>query len=198
MQTNQEASLSQPALDEPCARGTIFIGFRKSATDLWGPKVLTQLRAKMPEDTAKAALDGVVVSTDMLPERHVMAWYSAAMEGPCGNDPAEFARFLDRMMDHGFGRVRKALLALATPALLARKCADLWRHDHTHGTLTADVHDNHLFFTLTDHTYLQSSLSRTAIAEIYRYACSLARAKNVTAASAMTPDRALRVRIEWK
>ena len=113
-----------------------------------------------------------------LPERHVLAWYQAAFTGPAMREQAAYYTFLDRMMDCGFGRVRRLLLSMAaSPRNVYEKSAELWRHDHTTGELLARPSGpTGCIFDLRDHVYAQSELGRQSIAEIYRYAISLTRA----------------------
>lgn len=184
--------------DEPCARRTIFASFRRAAVDLWGEDGLRRIADGMSEEARRRCIDSIVIEEDMLPERFVLEWYEQAWMGPAGRDKEAYNRFLDRMMDHGFGRVRKFLLAMATPAVVARKSGELWRHDHTHGVLTPRAVSEHAFeMRLTDHPYVETPLARGSIAEIYRYAMSLARAKDVRAKHRLEDDRTLVVSIEW-
>jgi hypothetical protein len=186
------------AKSEPCARRTIFVGFRRAAIDLWGNDGLRRIGDSMSDEARRRCLDGPVIEEEMLPERFVLEWYECVWMGPAARDREAYNRFLDRMMDHGFGRVRKFLLGMATPTIVGRKSGELWRHDHTHGELTPRVISEHVFeMRLTDHPYVETPLARTSIAEIYRYAMSLARASNVQAKHTLLDERTLSVMIEW-
>lgn len=167
---------------EPRARRTIFVGFRKAAIQLWGDAGLAEIGRLMPDEVRETTVDNVVVVGEWQPERYVMAWYDAVMSGPAKGDRAAFAKFIDRMMDAGFGSVRKLLLQLATPEQVASQSTELWRHDHTHGILTwKQIDENNSLFVLKDHPYTTTLLGRLAVTEIYRYATELTRVKNVTA-----------------
>jgi hypothetical protein len=188
----------KPAPDEPTARRVIFAGFRAAATTMWGPAGLRAIGDKMPADARKETVDAVIISTETLPERYVMAWYEAVWAGPANRQQAAFCGFLDRMMDHGFGRVRKVLLGLVAPPQLAEKASELWRHDHDTGTLTTSTEGSVTTFILRDHVYTTTPLARLAIAEIYRYAMSLARGVHApTQSHTLERDGSLRVRITW-
>ena len=103
------------------------------------------------------------------------------------------------MMDHGFGRVRKFLLGMATPATVGRKAGELWRHDHTHGEIvTRSMSDRSFELRLIDHPYLETPLARSSIAEILRYAMSLANAKDVQGRHRLEDERTLVVHIDWR
>jgi hypothetical protein len=189
----------EPVPQEPCARRTIFVAFRTAAIELWGPDALRQLGERMPEGARRETIKPSAIAREWLPEAHVMAWYEAAWEGPCGRRERDYLGFIDRMMDHGFGRVRKLLLSMAmTPLSLAVRCAALWRHDHTHGTLTAEqTGGREMLLTLRDHVYMTTELSRRSVVEIYRYASTLTRCKEASASHTMQGARLL-VHIKWK
>lgn len=183
---------------EPLARRTIFSAFRRAAVDIWGDEGLREIGAGMSEEARLRCVDAVVIGEEMLPERFVLEWYECAWAGPAARNRVSYHRFLDRMMDHGFGRVRKVLLGIATPLMLARKASDLWRHDHTHGELTVrDPKERSFQLILRDHPYVESPLARSSIAEIYRYAMSLTRASRVTSRHALEDERTLAVTVEW-
>lgn len=189
----------EPTQQEPRARRTIFVAFRTAAVELWGPDALRQLGERMPEEARRATIKPTAIAPEWLPEAHVMAWYEAAWEGPCGRREGDYLGFIDRMMDHGFGRVRKLLLSMAmTPVSLAVRSAELWRHDHTHGTLTVErTGVREMTLTLRDHVYMSTALSRLSVVEIYRYASALTRCKEASATHALAGDRLL-VRIQWR
>src|SRR5690242_11418888 len=100
---------------EPCARRTIFVGFRRAALALWGEAGLAEIGQLLPEEVRVATVDNVVIVGEWQPERYVLAWYEAAMSGPAKGNRADFCAFIDRMMDIGFGTVRKLLLQIASP-----------------------------------------------------------------------------------
>ena len=192
----QLPQVAAPATREPSARRVIFAGFRASANRLWGPSGLEAIGARMPADARHATVDAIIITSEMLPEKYVMAWYEAVWAGPAQRQQPVFCEFLDRMMDHGFGRIRKVLLSLVSPTQLATKAPDLWQHDHDTGVLTSAVEDNVSTFVLRNHLYTTTPLSRLAIAEIYRYALSLARGVQVaTQNHGLEQDGSLRVRV---
>lgn len=180
------------------ARRTIFAGFRQAALALWGAEGLQQCAGRMSAEARSACIDPVVIDKEMLPERFVLEWFTAAWEGPSQRDRGAYNAFLDRMMDHGFGLVRKFLLRMAKPELVIQKCGELWRHDHTHGELTYQLTDRcSASVALSDHVYLETALARSSIAEIYRYALSLSAAKDARAQHHLECTRRLIVRLTW-
>lgn len=162
---------------------------RRAVVQLWGEDGLNAVGRNLPEDARQATVDSVVVLEDWLPERFVMAWYDAVMLGPAKDDRNLFRTFIDRMMDFGFGAVRKLLLQLASPEQMASRCADLWRHDHSHGTLSSKrIAQNVYLFVLEEHVYTTTALSRLAVVEIYRYALQLTGPKDATAQHTVVGD----------
>ena len=188
-----------PSPSVPGARRTILASFRTAALELWGAEGLAQIAARMPADARRETIDAVVLSAEFLPEEYVLAWYEAAFDGPAAGQNTEYFRFLDKMLDHGFGRVRRFLLGIAmSPVDVFPKCAELWRHDHTHGTLSFELTGRtSVTFTLRDHPYLGTPLARASIAEILRYVVALCRARGVMSTHSLEGN-ALLVRITWR
>jgi hypothetical protein len=181
---------------EPCARKTLFVAFREAAQQLWGDAGLRDIARRLPDDVRRDTIESPVIAQKWLPERYVMAWYESAWSGPAEQQAARFRLFIDRMMDSGFGRVRKVLLARATPPQLLEQAPELWRHDHTHGELICDIKPKMATLTLRDHQYTTTSLSRLAVAEIYRYAVSLSRTARTEERHKLV-DGDLQVVLEW-
>jgi hypothetical protein len=175
------------------------VSFRDAAERMWGAAGLRLLSSRLDPESRAASLDAIVVPVSMLPERYVLAWYQAALDGPCRGDMTEFRRFLCTMMDLGFGRVRKLFLGLASAEMVCSRAPDLWRHDHSHGRIEAVVEPGGRRgrVTLHDHVYTTTDLTRNAIAEIYRHALSLARVHNVTETHHQAPSGSLVVDVLW-
>jgi hypothetical protein len=186
-------------MDEPCARRTLFAASRAAVVDLWGDDGLAQLGSLLPDDARRDTLEPVVVSSDWFPERYMLAWYEAVWDGPAKRQPAQLRLFIDQRMNHGFGRVRRFLLRAATPAQLVAKAPQLWRHDHTTGTMSGALADHVATLRLHDHPYTTVPLARLATAEVYRYAASLLRGpRNVVESHGVEADGALVVRVTWE
>jgi hypothetical protein len=180
------------------ARRTIFVSFRSAALELWGEPGLRDIAARVPRATREATIDAVTVADAMLPESYVLDWCLAAWEGPAGRSTQAYKGLLQRMMDHGFGRVRRALLTLASADQIIRKAAELWRHDHNTGDMrVVSCEGNRALVTLGDHVYLETPLARTSVVEIIRYAAALGRSRTVTAHGALDTPRLLRVTLTW-
>jgi hypothetical protein len=190
------AMASRPA--EPCARRTLIVAHREAARKLWGPSGLDLLARGLPDDVRRATIDAVVITEEWLPERYVTSWHEAAWEGPCGRETQALFRFLHAVMDEGFGRVQRFMLSLITPAILFSRGEALWRHDHTHGELHCELNSERSgTIRLRNHPYTTSPFFRRSLAEIYRYAGSLARCRSIRASHTLDPDGTLVVKIDW-
>jgi hypothetical protein len=184
---------------ESCARGTILMAFHAAAEEIWGDAGVRAIGSLLSEEIRRETVDVSAVNLAWVPETYVLAWYEALWHGPCEQSSEMFVMFLDRMMDRGFGRVRKAFLGLAKPAMILNKAPGLWRHDHTHGVLTLErLEKDSAKVKLADHAYTTTSLACLATAEIYRYCVELCQSKNVTEIHYREPDGGLIVRLKWQ
>jgi hypothetical protein len=185
---------------EPQARRTLFAVSRRALVDLWGDDGLAQVAALLPEDVRRDTIDSIVVASEWLPESYMIAWYQAIWQGPGQRRTEGLRRFIDRRMDLGFGRVRKLMLNVISPEQLLAKAPELWRHDHTTGTLAGTFGaPNDVSLTLREHPYTVAPLARLATAEVYRYALSLVRGTHdVTERHGVEEEGTLVVRLAWK
>ena len=67
-----------------------------------------------------------------------MAWQEAVFEGRPARSDDELRRYIYKVVDSGFGRVRRLLVNLVTPATLCTRAAELWHDEHTHGEISAE------------------------------------------------------------
>lgn len=178
-------------------RKTPLIGFRQAAITLWGEESLEHLGRLMSEDTRRETVELPVIAYPQVPERFVMEWYEAAWKGPCAEDEPTFRTFIDRMMDNGFGRVRRFLLSIVTPRKLLEKSAELWRHDHDTGDLGVSFSERTAVLVLSDHIYATTGLARLATEEIYRYATCLSRTRSVDSSHRLRGPRSVEVTLTW-
>lgn len=171
----------------------------EAASIVWGPEALGTIAAQLPADVRRDTVEQPSAATWM-PERFVIAWSFAVWEGPAARDKEAFKRFLRCQVDLTFGRVRRALLSLASPAALLSRAGAIWSEDHTHGALDVEMHDGgkSASLRLRDHPYTAIPQARAAIAEVLRYDIALTRAKNVTESHRLEGDGVLLVRIAWE
>jgi hypothetical protein len=181
-----------------CARGTILVAFREAVQELYGAEGLAHVARLLPPDVRAATIDDMLVGVQWLSESYVLAWYEALWSGPCDGRADAFCLTLTRMLDRGFGRVRRAFLKLASPETILAKAPSLWRYDHSHGRLGVEVGNAVARVRLENHIYTESPLSRLAISEIYRYCAALTRVRQVSESHFREPSGALVVTLRWK
>jgi hypothetical protein len=187
---------SSPA--EPLLRRMYVLAMPEAAAIVWGKEALPDLAVRLPDDVRRDTLEQTNAETWM-PERYVIAWSFAVWEGPAARDREAFKRFLRAQVDLTFGRVRRALLSLASPEMLLARAGAIWKEDHTHGTLEVEMHEakNGATLRLHDHPYTTLPQARAAIAEVLRYDVSLTRAKNVIESHRLERDGVLLIRLQW-
>ena len=184
--------------DEPCARRTLFVAFRRAAEKLWGVDGFAEMASRLPEDTRRDVAEPIVIAEEWLPERHLVALHEVAWEGPCRRNTIEMNRYLHAVMDAGFGVIQRFMLTLATPAALFPRGRALWRRDHSHGELRSQLTgDRAGTIVLRDHPYVDSALLRRSIAETFRYAGSLTRCREVRETHHVDDGGALVVKVSW-
>ena len=173
-----------------------MLGFRAVCEETWGTEVYERTVALLPS-SVRDATAGLRPIEEWVDERYIIAWADAVWRGPARQDEALMRRFVAAMMAFGFGRVRRFFLQRMTPETLIPRTPGIWRQEHTTGILEAEsVRPGLVYVRLSDHPYLDSPLTRLAIAESIRFATSLTRAKNVTEKHA-SYGRPLRVDIAW-
>jgi hypothetical protein len=185
-----------PATTEPCAAQRVFVASRAAAVELYGDTGLHVIGERLPPEMRGPLVDSAIITEPWLPERFVMAWQEAVFEGPARSSDDEFRRYIDRVVDAGFGRVRRLLVNLVTPATLCTRAAELWHDEHTHGEITAVPTGQVVVIRLRNHPYVTRPVARLVMAESLRYAASLTRAKRVAEAHHMDGD-VLEVRLTW-
>jgi hypothetical protein len=182
---------------EPMTKGTILHALVGAVRETWGEPGIRAIVDRLPPATAEATPG--LVPIVWYPTRYLLEWNAALMDGPAQGDENAFRRCVARSIDLGFGRVRRAFLVFATPKLLAKRAADLWRHDHTHGTLTRSERDlppRTARFLLEDHLFVKAPVDRLAIAEVLRHVLSLSHANDVRETHAMQGN-ALAITLRW-
>jgi hypothetical protein len=180
-------------------RGTVFHSIAAGARDVWGEDGLSELLAKLPDETRHATSGAAFTPLAWYPTRFVLDWDEAKMNGPARGNEEAFRKSVARGIDFGFGRVRRAFLSFATPILLAERAAALWRHDQTHGEISVDSSardEGRARLTLRDHPFIRTTVSRIAFSEVVRHILSLSRAKNVRETHAASAD-GLVVALTW-
>jgi hypothetical protein len=184
--------------DEPLIRRWVLRAYRSAAHALYDANELATIAANLPDDARAETYDPPILHAEWLPDRYVIAWSFAVWDGPAKRTRAGYVRFSQKWMDLGFGRLRRALLNLASPRLLIERAPTMWREDHSHGNLEYEFEgEKAAVLRLRDSPYCELPQSRAAMAECFRYSISLARAKDVSETHALESPGVLRVRLSW-
>ena len=181
---------------EPQAGQRVLVASRLAAVELYGADGLRAIGERLPAE-ARRFVDSALIEEPWLPERFVMAWQEAVWAGPAQLDDAQFRRWIHKTIELGFGRVRRLLVNLVTPATLCTRAAELWHEEHTHGTISAEPNGQEVLIRLREHPYTERAIARMVLAEGLRHAASLTRAKSVTETHHMDGN-VLEVRLNWR
>jgi hypothetical protein len=186
--------------DVQLTKGHVLDAMRLAVLDVFGPAGLADVAPRLSADTRAQTLDAPASTLAWLPERFLVEWNHAVFEGPAKRDDAVFCRVIDRRVDLGFGRVRRTLLGLLGPADVARRGVDLWRRDHTHGTmrLEVDVAARAAQGTVSDHLFCDDPLSGRALAEALRHILQLSRGVRAARETHGPQGKALFIRVAWQ
>lgn len=176
-----------------CVRGRTVRAFAAASRDMFGEAATRELIATLPE-AARADVD----EQDWVPAEYVTWWCERAFEGPLGRDPAKLRAWACRMIDHGFGRFRRLLLTIATPAGLVRRAGDLWREEFNQGRLVAyTTSPGSAIASLHDHVFLAKDVTRDLLAETFRYNVELAGGRGAREQHTLHANGALIVELSW-
>jgi hypothetical protein len=163
---------------------------------MWGQAGYASIRDALPDDVRDRTAS-MRPLPDWLPLDDLIAWHAAVYNGPARRSEAIFTEHIHRTVDQGFGKVKRLLLGMATPATLAPRVVQLWGDEYSTGYLEASALETRtVTLTLHEHPYVQHALMRTVIAEVYRYVLSLTKARDVTAVHAMR-NATLVVVLRW-
>jgi len=171
---------------------------KRAAVLLWGDDGLNQIAAALPDDTREEFFR-VVQSDPWIAARHLIAWMYAAHQGPSQLSLPKTREYIDRIFDYGSGVILRSLLHMADPVALVPRLGPLWKKENTHGELTGSVDPGgkSATFRLTGSPYTETPQTRGGLAENYRYAFSLTRAKNVRETHSLEKPETLVFRIRW-
>ena len=180
---------------EPKIKRFYAAAARDAVRALWGDDGVADVAARMSDDDRDAML------APHLPlwvrERAFIAFSFALWEGPVGRTRERYERWLHTMTDMSFGVVKRLVLSMASPQKVFLSSGDLWKADHTHGTMAGRVDGHRGIITLTDSPYVETPQGRAAIAELLRYILELAGAKGVIEKHVLVPPGTLEVKFRW-
>lgn len=169
-------------------------GLREATREVYGAAEVDRVLASLT-DEQRASLQ---FEREWVPVSLMEAWVAALLEGPGAHDRAAFRRCVDRGLDLGFGRVKKTLLAIATPHGIVRRASELWRGEFTEGRVVAfSTSPTSASLTLHDHCTLASPLMREVVAETFRRALELAGARDAVERHSGEPGSPLPILVSW-
>ncbi len=173
-------------------------GLKRAAVLLWGDDGLNEIAQALQDDTREEFFR-VVQTDDWIATRHVIRWNYAVHHGPARMSLPKIREYLDRAFDFSYGVVRRSMLRMADPAVLTPRVGPMWKEEHTHGALEAalDPGGKSVTFRLSDHPFTETPQTRGGMAENYRYAYSLTRAKNVIETHALEKPGTMVFRVRW-
>jgi hypothetical protein len=186
--------------ERPRADGLVhkksLIGFRAACEQMWGAAGYEALRAALPADVSDRTA-GLRPLPEWVRLEDLIAWHFAVWNGPAKRDEQLMTPHIRATVDQGFGKVKRLLLSMSTPHSLAPRVVSLWREEYSTGWLEAtSIEERSIQLSLRDHAYVDISLMRYVIAEVFRYVVSLTSARDVTAVHAVR-DSALMVVLRW-
>lgn len=174
-------------------RGHTLSALRQATRELYGDEWHRELASQLP---VQAKLDQ---PPHWIPVEYAIAWMDGVWEGPMRQDRAQLAPFVDRVLDHGFGRVKRLLLTIATPQGVVRRASELWRDEMSDGRVVSyGTSPTSARFVLYDHPFLDHPLWREINAETCRYAVALAGAKDAVEQHEGDVGEPLVVNLSWR
>ncbi len=196
------ATPSREATREAMEKRIFVPAARKAAVLLWGEDGLNAIAQTLQHDTREEFFRPVSTG-EWVPARMVIDWCYQVFEGPANHDLPKMREYLDRTFDYSFGVVRKAVLRFADPVPLVAKLPQFWRQDHVGGEMEAqlDASGKGCVIRLRDSPFTETPPTRAGMAENYRYAFSLTRAKDVTESNALERQHGknvLVIRLKWQ
>jgi hypothetical protein len=186
--------------DEQLTKGIVLHAMRLAVLDVFGEDGLADVATRVSSDTRVQTVEASASPLAWVPERFLVEWHEAVLEGPAKRDDAALCRVINRRIDFGFGRVRKALLGLVGPEGVAKRATELWKHDHTHGVFALVIakDSQSAAGTLSDHVFCASPIARRALAETFRYIVQLSRGVKVARETHGLQGDSLTIRVTWE
>jgi hypothetical protein len=175
---------------------TSLVGFRTACEEMFELAANEAIRDALPPEVRERT-SGMRPLPDWLPLDDLIAWHAALWNGPAKRDEKIMTEHIHRTVDKGFGRVKRALITIATAQTLAPRVAALWNDEYSTGTLeVVALEPNSVQLMLRDHPYVTNQLMRYVISEVFRYVLGMTRTKNISAVHAVR-ERGLLVVLRW-
>lgn len=185
-------------MSEPTTRALHVVAFRTAVVEKWPEDGWQLVLDNLPPDSRDALWQGgIVTSGGWVAERHMVKLSEAIFNGPVKGDLEVYRTFLKRVIELGFGRVRRVLVQFAHPHAVLRRAPELWKHDHSHGELAITIEVKSALAVVTHDILTATQLSRFTAAEMFRAVLSLTSAKDVKQEHGLDGDGHLRVLFKW-
>lgn len=173
-----------------------LIGFRTACEQMWGSAGIEAIGRELSPDVRERTA-GLLPLPEWIPLEDLIAWHFAVWNGLAKRDEPTMMRHARLTVDQGFGRVKRFVISVLTPELLAGRVVALWRDEYSTGQLEAlAIEPHHVELALTQHAYVEIPLMRNVISEVYRYVLSMTRVQNISVTHAVR-DAALIVNLRW-
>ena len=153
---------------ESCSSRRTAMGFRAAVEEMFGEEGVREVRARLPADADAAFFGAGSVGDKWVAERHLLTFMDAVLNGPCGRNRIKFGEWGRLQITRGFGRVKAAMIRVATPEILAARAAALWRDEHTRGLLVASSVPGRAVVTLSEHGFVTHDLAPAVLTESLR------------------------------
>ncbi|MGO8993820.1 MAG: protein kinase domain-containing protein [Polyangiaceae bacterium] len=183
---------------EPMQKRIFVPAARKAAVMLWGEDGLNDIAAAVDDDTREEFFR-TVSSAEPIACKHIENWCLTAWKGPAKMNKPKMTEYVDRIFDLSYGVVRRGVLRLADPAALIPRLPAFWKEDYTTGELTAVLEPDGKSATIhiIDHPFADTPHARAAMAESYRYAFSMTRAKEVKESHGLVKPGVMMFKLRW-
>jgi hypothetical protein len=159
-------------------QGHTLLALLEATRELYGESWVARLGSHLPS----SMLTRLRERSDWIPVEYVMAWFEAAWDGPLVQDEAALRRFVDRIIDLSFGRVRRLLLSIVPPHGIVRRGPELWRGELSDGRFVSyATSPTSAHVAIYEHPLLDSAVMRLVTVEALRYSLSLSGAKDLVA-----------------
>ena len=184
--------------EPPTCRSTQLVAFHAAVMRTYGEAGWTSVVENLGADARADLLPGGLLrGAGWVAEKHMMELASAIHEGPCDGDDGSYRRLLAVTIDQGFGRIRKLFVQLASPAMLLTRAPELWKHDHSHGSLKLEHEEGMAIITIEHPVLVSTRLGALTAAEMFRYIVTLTRVQSVTEQHVQRRANVLDITIHW-
>jgi hypothetical protein len=161
------------------SHGTSFVSTLAAAKHLWGEHALAVVGERLKPETRRTMLEEPVLAVSWYPSWMLADLCQSVWDGPARQRESVFATFVDRALDLGWSRMRRVLVGMLTPGLLATRAAKEWRNEHTHGSVDVVLGEKGAAATFRGSPLIEAPVMQFVLAESFRHLAALSRVHNV-------------------